>query len=693
MHPTVRLAVLSAAAMSVPLLGRAQFNITTAVTTPQTLNNAAGTVATNGSILIASGTGVPVTLTGVSTLTNSGVIQQWGTGRALNNGTAGGTLTVVNSSNAVITAVAQDAFKTANSTVLVDNAGTMLATNGQTLDLRDITSRSNVVVNRAGGSLLATGEDAVRPGFNGIVTNAGLIRATPVFNPATTNVSGSDGIDIGANLGVRIENSGTIEGRHGITGGATLYSLTVNNHSNGVLRGVNGGGVNIDGLAATATTYVNNAVGGSIEGRVNNVSVNGDADGIDIDGVLVLNNAGDVTGFGAKGVDSGGSPNNADGIAAGGGSIVNTATGRIIGSSLVADAPTGDTTREGHGILIDNGSGGSGFAVTTIDNAGLIEGRGGYGIKLVGTFDDLVHNRTGANLSGTDTPGGAPLAVLQTGAGNDTVTNSGAITHAGGNTATAINTEDGNDTIVIAGGAASVTGGINGGAGTDSLTFALGASNTFTHGGSISHIENLNAASGRTVLNGNATITGGATVGAGADLRINGTLSALSLGVHGTLGGTGVIQAATTLEAGSTLAAGNSVGTLEFQFDLSLVNAILGGDGNLQFELGPASHDQVHLTAGILSIGFGLLNFDDFTFSGVGVTNGTYTLFSTTNAINGSLGANLTGLIGGRSATLALAQGSSDVVVNIVPEPASGLALLLTAGAGCLRRRRPARRG
>ena len=77
----------------------------------------------------------------------------------------------------------------------------------------------------------ASEADAVRPGVNGVVFNAGTIKST------TTTGSSSDGVDAQNNSGVQITNDtgGLIEGgRHGITGGAVdatvSFTMSVTNN-------------------------------------------------------------------------------------------------------------------------------------------------------------------------------------------------------------------------------------------------------------------------------------------------------------------------------------------------------------------------------------------------------------------------------------------------------------------------------
>jgi hypothetical protein len=63
------------------------------------------------------------------------------------------------------------------------------------------------------------------------------------------------------------------------------------------------------------------------------------------------------------------------------------------------------------------------------------------------------------------------------------------------------------------------------------------------------------------------------------------------------------------------------------------------------------------------------------------------TLFDTSLALDGTLGTNLTGTIGGLDAILTTADGGRDLVVNVVPEPAS-VAMLLGGLVLLARRRR-----
>jgi len=460
----------------------------------QTLTGGTGTIDPGGMINIASGSTVPLLISGTSTLNNNGTIQTTGSGRAIDSNTAGAILTVNNTG--LISSNSSDAFRVnTNSAVTLINSGTIRVTNGgQAIDWAAITSATNSLTNQLGGSITTVGEDAIRPGTNGIVINAGTITATPT---GTTSPTGSDGIDLRTFSGINITNTGSITGRHGIaTDGSNAgpSTLTVNNNA-GTIAALNGSGLNVDGVSATVTANVTNLAGATIQGGLLAASTDGDADGIDIDGVLTLNNSGNVFGLGAKG-----GTNNSEGIAAGGGNITNTATGQIVGSTLLADAPNSDPTRAGNGILIDDSNGGNAVAATTVTNSGLIQGKSGFGIKVIGNFTDSITNNAGGTIRGAGTE-----ATIQTGDGADTVTNRGAIISDNGN---AVDLQGGDDTFNVEGGSASTTGSISGGSGSNTANFDLGSSNSFSYAGALSNFSLVEVKSGQTTLSGVSSYTG-----------------------------------------------------------------------------------------------------------------------------------------------------------------------------------------
>src|SRR5262249_51234552 len=155
---------------------------------------------------------------------------------------------------------------------------------------------------------------------------------------------------------------------------------------------------NVDG-SATITNH------GLISG---NAFQSGDADGVDVDSAIVLDNYGRIEG------------NGSDGVAMGGGVVNNYAGAEIYGVS--------------YGILVDNSDGGAAFAATTIVNAGTIEGASGEAINIVGNFADTLSNS------------GTIIGGVSMGGGDDVLTNSGTMTATGGS---AIDMGAGDDTVTM----------------------------------------------------------------------------------------------------------------------------------------------------------------------------------------------------------------------------------------------------
>jgi len=664
----------------------------------QTLTGGTGTVDPTGNIN-PSGNTVGVTMSGVSTLNNSGTIQQAGTGRAIDSNNANSNLTVNNSG--LISSVSADAFRVnaAASKVVLTNSGTIQVTNGgQAIDFAAVTSGTSKVINQQGGVITAVGEDAVRVGINGIVQNSGLIRATTQITSGT-DVTGSDGIDLRTFTGISVTNSGTISGRHGIaTDGAntanTAYTFT--NNAGGLIAAQNGSGINIDGVSVTVTANVTNALGATIQGGVMASPVaDADGDGIDVDGVLTLNNSGDILGLGSKGSKDG-SPNNSEAISLGGGSIINNATGRIVGSSLLTDAPNGDPTHAGNGILADNSDGGNAIALTTITNDGLIQGKTGFGVKIVGTFSDTITNNATGTIRGAGTG-----ATIQMGDGADTLTNRGAIVSDIGN---AIDLEGGDDALLVEGGNASIVGNISGGTGTNTFTINPGAGHSFSYSGTISNFSSITVQSGTVTFTAQNTYSGSTRVTGGA-LRLSGD-GALGGGDVVVAGGAVLdisdIDASTyTLGHGQALTVGGTIEadgkTLEAH---GIVNTdslmtvhgsfLLADDGELRLEItGLArgdSYDALDVT-GLLTLegrivitsshifanneSLDLFNFGSLELSGFDLAN----LILPT--LTGGLQWDTTNF-------------ASDGSVRVVPEPSS--CLLLISGAILLGARRFRRR-
>lgn len=685
-----------AALFAATSLPAATFVISTNSTTAQTLGSGSGQTGTinSGVSLTVSGATVAVTVTGNNaSITNNGTISQTGNGRTIDLNTASITMAVTNNAGALIQSADADTIRAnkASDNVTVDNYGSIISVNAsaggaQALDFAAITSGTNTITNYSTGLLKATAADAVRPGVNGTIINNGSILAVPIVDPAVTTqnaATSSDGIDAQTNTGVQITNNngGTISGRHGITGGAASdavnsFTMTVTNNAGGTITGVNGSGINIDNFssaAASSSATVTNY--GTITGNYDSAHYDvGDGDGVDVDGITTLYNHGIIRGLGANGVGSDTLTNHPEGVSIGGGTIINYSGAEITGGALDGSGI------EGHGILVDNSSSGNAFAATSITNSGLIRGTTGYAIKMISTFDNTVTNIAGGTIRGAG-DAGTVGAAIQTGSGNDTLSNAGTIT---GDNGKAIDLQGGNDTLTITGG--SITGDIDGGTGTNTASINPGTGNTFSYAGAISNFSSVDISSGNVILSGASTYSGSTTV--------NGTLSVTNttgsatgsgsvlVNTGGMLNGTGSIGGSVSLANGGILSPGLSAGTLGIGGSLSLVSG-----SHLAFDVGSLS-DLVNITGALSYTGGGATIFDivdsggltagaDYTLMNYGSTSG----LSLSNLSFGSTPAGFAG-------QFSLGTNSLTLHVTAAPEPsrallgAAGLALI------ALRRRR-----
>ena len=759
--PFTALAILSLAAAN-SAFGTAT-TVSTASTTKVSLAANDSLSVTAAGTLTVTGNNVAVTATGSSTITNLGAIQQTtvntggnaGNGRVIRDNTGGLTLSINNGSASNSTALMQTAdadviqMNKAGSTVTLNNYGTINSQNSsaggnQAIDWNALSTNtgSNTLNNFSTGNITATEADAVRPGLNGSVNNAGLIKSTWA---TASSGSSSDGVDVQNNSGVNITNasnwssgspatpgSGTIEGaRNGVAGGAlnntVTFTTSITNNLGGTIQGDNGSGINLDGFNANqSATIVNN---GTITGNGRDIgnSLSHDGDGIDVDGLANVTNTGTIRSVNSYNISADGVAHS-EGITVGGGTITNSGT--IEG--LVA---AGNTNAVGYGItLLGNDSlsiPGTreaiyGNSTVTNNSGGLIRGDSSSGIFVDGPasgYTVTIINNAGATIRGGATLaglGGTSSAIF-TGADNDTITNAGTID--GSSNGRAIEMGAGNNTLNITGGAASISGSISGGAGgTNTLNINPGAGNSFSYSSAISNFNTVAVQSGTVTFSGTNTYSGATTIsGSGTlELAAGGSISnssGVALGTAGTfdvsakggysvarLTGSGSVVGA--LSVSTQLAIGNSPGTVNFSSDLTL-----GAASTYSYQVVGSSTVGVSYTAGTADLGniTGSLTLTagsilDLQQLGTYTANDKFTLFGYTGTETGTFkfgGASLaddttfTAADGiwkinynDTSAGLNGGTGTSFVTVTAVPEPS---AASLVGGLGVLallRRRR-----
>lgn len=640
-------ASLSASAASFTTSG----NDTVAKTlAPASGGSETGTVTAAGDLNLGTNA-VAVTVTGGSgtrtaIVNNSGKIRQTATGataaRAIRNSSGAATINVTNNAGALIQAADADAIQisVAGSSVVLDNSGSIIvapntsAGGNQAIDWNGITTAGNSLFNRFGGLISATSADGVRPGVNGVIDNAGTIRAIPLLetpSAGVTQASSSDGIDAQTNSGISVSNSGSVFGRHAITGGATAtadFTISVTNQNGGTISGVNGAGINIDNNSARLgnATVVNY---GTITGNFDATQYNtGDGDGVDVDGICTLTNSGIIRGLGASGNGSDGGGNNPEGVSIGGGTVINNAGAEITGQETTGSG------RKGHGLLVDNSSGGNGYGPTSISNAGLIRGYDSYAIRIVGTFANSIVNDSSGSIRGGGNA--AEGAAIQTTAGIDTLTNRGAIV---GDNGLAVDLGDGNDVMHILGGSASITGDVSGGVGSNTLDIDPGSAGAmFSYGGVLSNFATVAINSGTVALSGASSYVGDTTVSNAGLLVGNTSGSATGTGTVIVNGGAVLLGegsvAAASIRSGGHLrpgaGAGAVAGTLSISGDLTLTDG-----SQIDLEVG-APTDLVNVGGSLHVVGGGQAVINITSLSLVPGTDYTLIRFASTDATTAS---------------------------------------------------------
>jgi hypothetical protein len=537
----------------------APFRITAASNTAHTAN--AGTV-TAGAALTVGGPTAAVTMSDRrATFSNFGTVAQTGTGHAIIARDGAG-LVITNGSRTNATALieAKDSeaiqAKAGVSAITIHNFGTVVSHNvsgkgNQAIDLGDVAG-ANTIHNHARGELRATDADAVRPGKQGIVLNAGKIVAA--VKSSATNIAAIDGQ---TNTGIRITNAsgGLIDGaRHGITGGRKddqPFTMTVTNEAGAIIRGKDGAGLNFDGVGAGQVITVIN------HGSILGTGVQGDGDGVDVDGLVDITNTGVIRSVNAFSTNGDGMAYS-EGISAGGGTIVNAGT--IEG--LVA---AGNSNAVGRAISLvgnDIKQGKSGAREGIYANARVVNQRGGMirstsesAIVAAGkpnAFTVTIDNQAGATIQG----GGAGEAAVRSASNRTSITNAGTIDGAASNKA--IEFGQANNTLIVKGGSAVIRGAIDGGpGGGNTMVVDAGAGRQFAYAGTIAQFDTLDVKSGNARLSGRLSFKH-KTVVSGGKLTLAGA-QPIAPGSALVLAG-GVLNVAATGRAGQAFASLSLVG-------------------------------------------------------------------------------------------------------------------------------------
>lgn len=486
--------------------------ISDAQTSSRTLANQDTLTVTRTGSLVTSGKSLD--LKGAATgsgvvIDNSGLLQS-STGRVVDTSGSDSTTRfyqIINREGGRIVGY-DDAIRMNNpfsaGSLLIDNAGSITSATGQALDLDKLQSAATTtIINRVSGVIHSDGNDAIRPGGNASITNYGEISSSDMITADTKN----DGIDFQGAAGGHVENHGLISGgRHGIT---TDVGATLINYEDGVIIGRNGSGFGSDG-DGTVINY------GRISGAYNGLVPDGDGDGVDIDYTGHIENHGIIEGLGAAGSKDG-SPNGSEGIAMGGGTIINYA-GAVIRSV-------------DRGILVDDGNGNSGFGKTYLENHGTISGEKLSGVTLSGDLDDTVIND----------------GLIQGGNG------------------IALEMGGGNDSLILLSGSR-FEGLVDGGTGRDTVTLDDAAGGNF---GNSTHFEWLDVKQGSWALSSVNDFSEGGEVFSGASLSntgsILGTLQVDQGATYSGSGSVGGLNVAGTLIASPALGAAHVTGNLNLQ--------------------------------------------------------------------------------------------------------------------------------
>lgn len=593
---------------------------------------------------------------------------------------------------------------TMNSPVAI-NAGTAVfggatTTSGAALSVTNATLENTAQVNAGtitftnatgtiGGHLVGSGKISILGGSTVTATNFGLYTSgggyevtgsTLVLNSTTagTKLNGGQTVTIGAGGAVRTQGNqfNTLQGQNWVIESGGLLSLenTASNAHNAGSVTLKGGTVAAGGNPDAG--YAHFIVSGGITVQDNPSTWSADL-GVTGNQTLNIGETGADVDFNVTGRLRGNGPGVHGFTKTGPGKMRVSGVLADYGGPLVISAGVLEAYKAGDNIQSPLSTqpvtiqSGATLSLLTVGGFNALGAAGAYpstiNVEAGGTLVASSAAQNAHNIGSLTLSGGTASALNGNHNGFSNFIINGQILHIG-NTASlidapAIALRSGFSTVDIADGTAA-----------NDLVIS---SAMLDHGGASALIKTGN---GTLLLSGASTFTGATAVNAGA-LLVNGSLSGTaSVTASATLGGNGSITTpgAITIATGGKLAPGASAGTLTLEAIGGLdISAAAADTGAFVFELAaPGASDLLVLNGGTLSIGTGLLEFSDFAFTDIGGFSATsYTLFDTDFAITGSLGANVSGFVGGQPMELQISPDGTDIVLT-VPEPGSAVLLL-----------------
>lgn len=342
-------------------------------------------------------------------------------------------LTVTNDASGVITGATSGIYGSAGGTLIVNNAGIIRGEGSY--DGFDAVPDAGITIGTASSSVTNSGTIS---GAGAGITTAYLFDeeiGELVFFAAGTTVENSGTIAGESNDGVRLIGGGSVANSGAISGSGSPfadgismfraegqvvdgYAATVENAADGTIDGTR------FGIILSGGGSVDNA--GTIGGALGGVVIQSQFDGEDAGLTGTLTNSGTIgsetgvaaqfnAGLASVVVDNGGTIDGAT-IGLGHGT---DGTMTLTNSGTIAGGVTGVESNAGGSVTLVNsgtisGETGAAFTAltqTSLDNSGILSGGSGVAVQL-GAFDDGVTLRTGSAITG----------AVDAGAGTDTLT-------------------------------------------------------------------------------------------------------------------------------------------------------------------------------------------------------------------------------------------------------------------------------